>query len=422
MASFLEYLFYFLFFYFAITVCYLFSLSVAGRLFSRRLARATPAPEAIGGQASGGSAGGQETGGSAGGQRIAILVPAYKEDGIIVSTAQNHLALDYPKELFDVYILADSFKESTLHELGELRVEVLVMSFEKSTKIKSLNSALGRIHKKYDIVVISDADNVLARDFLHKIGASFRAGERVVQGRRVAKNMDTPYAVLDACSEAINNHIFRKGPNALGLSAPLIGSGMAFDAGLIRELLAGIDSVVEDKVLQLRIVRQGLFIRYREDALVFDEKVDSSHALKQQRRRWVSGQFVNLRESFFPAIGQLVRGNISYFNFGVVNNIVLPRAFLFVLLPLLVVAGWFISPGWGLASTGILLAYMISLVIAIPKVLLNRDLLSALMKLPKAILVMAGAMLQMKKSHKVFIHTVHTKTEIGNSLFNDNGK
>lgn len=401
------YLFYLLFFYFAITVFYLFSLSVSGRLLSRRLARSTPAP---------GSSG------LAGTKRIAILVPAYKEDGIIVSTARGHLELDYPKELYDVYILADSFQEDTLQKLGELPVEVLVMKFEKSTKIQSLNSALGRLKRDYDIVVISDADNVLARDFLKKIEASFLAGERVVQGRRVAKNMDTPYALLDACSEAINNHIFRKGPNALGLSAPLIGSGMAFDAAVIRELLAGIDSVVEDKVLQLRIVRQGLFIRYREDALVFDEKVDSSHALKQQRRRWVSGQFVNLREAFFPAVGQLFRGNVSYFNFGVVNNIVLPRAFLFVLLPALVVAGWLIAPGWGIASAVVLFAYLLSLAIAIPPVLLNRNLLAALLKLPTAIFVMAGALLKMKKSHKVFIHTVHTKTEISNSLFKENGK
>lgn len=404
MASILEYLFYFLFFYFAITVFYLFSLSVGGRLLGRRLAKATPPVE------------------ESGGLRMAILVPAYKEDGIIVSTAANHLALDYPKELYDVYILADSFQDATLQALAALPVEVLVMKFEKSTKIKSLNSALSRIGKLYDVVVVSDADNILARDFLRKIGASFLAGERVVQGRRVAKNMDTPYALLDACSEAINNHIFRKGPNAWGLSAPLIGSGMAFDGSMIRDLLSGIDSVVEDKVLQLRIVERGLFIRYREDALVFDEKVDSSHALKQQRRRWVSGQFVNLKESFFPAIGRLFRGNISYFNFGVVNNLVLPRAFLFVLLPALVVAGWFVGPGWGIASTIVLVAYVFSLTIAIPRVLLNRDLVSALMKLPKAIFVMAGALLQMKKSHKVFIHTVHTKTEISNSLFNENGK
>jgi cellulose synthase/poly-beta-1,6-N-acetylglucosamine synthase-like glycosyltransferase len=397
--------FYIVFAYFAFTVLYLFSLSVSGLLSSRSGRKVMVAGAEL-----------QMT------KKIAILVPAYKEDGVIFSTAQNHLALDYPRDLFDVYILADSFQESTLEELRALPVEVLVVSFEKSTKIKSLNEALSRINRHYDIAVISDADNVLARDFLKKVHAAFSAGERVVQGRRVAKNMDTPYALLDACSEAINNHIFRKGPNALGLSAPLIGSGMAFDFSLIRELLKGIDSVVEDKVLQLRIVQRGIFIRYCEDALVFDEKVDSQQAFGQQRKRWVSGQFVNLKEFFIPALRQLFRGNISYFNFAVINNLVLPRAFLFVLLPVLVVAGWLLSPAWGIAASGVFLAYILSLVVAIPRRLVSRDLLSALLVLPKAIYVMAGALFQIKKSHKVFIHTVHTKTEISNSLFKENGK
>src|ERR1700722_15706976 len=113
------YLFYFLFFYFAVTVFYLFSLAVAGRLLSGRLAKRMPPPASFGTQ------------------RIAILVPAYKEDGIIVSTARSHLELDFPKELFDVYILADSFQDSTLEQLAALPVEVLVMSFEKSTKVRS---------------------------------------------------------------------------------------------------------------------------------------------------------------------------------------------------------------------------------------------------------------------------------------------
>jgi cellulose synthase/poly-beta-1,6-N-acetylglucosamine synthase-like glycosyltransferase len=411
MLSFLVVVFYLFFTYFVLVVLYLFCLSASGLLFRRTKLRGGIMPES------------NLTHHDAKlTKRIAILVPAYKEDGIILSSMMHHLELDYPKELYDVYLLADSFQNSTLDELKSLPVEVLVMSFEKSTKIKSLNDALRRIQKNYDIAVISDADNVLARDFLKKIHAGFLAGDRVIQGRRVAKNTDTSFAVLDACSEAINNHIFRKGANALGLSSPLIGSGTAFDFSMLRELLKGIDSSVEDKVLQLKIVQQGIFIRYMEDALVFDEKVGSHQAFGHQRKRWVSGQFVNLRESFLPACRELFRGNMSFFNLGVVNNLILPRAFLFVLLPAMVVAGFFLAPFWGIAAAIVLAVYLFSLTIAIPRALFNKELFSALLTLPKAIVVMAGALFQMKKSHKVFIHTVHTKTEISNSLFNDNGK
>jgi len=90
--SFLEkiaYLFYLLLFVFlAFSVVYLFVLSLAGRIRRVRPARMAATPK----------------------NNIAVMVAAYKEDGIIVSTATNLLALDYPAGLYTVYILADSFQ------------------------------------------------------------------------------------------------------------------------------------------------------------------------------------------------------------------------------------------------------------------------------------------------------------------------
>src|ERR1700759_4021026 len=87
--------------YCAFSVVYLFILSLWGRLFYRRQRP---------------SSGGAPT------RSVALLVPAYKEDGIILSTAENLLALDYPRDLFDVYIIADGFREETLASLRSLRV------------------------------------------------------------------------------------------------------------------------------------------------------------------------------------------------------------------------------------------------------------------------------------------------------------
>ncbi|MDP4218796.1 MAG: glycosyltransferase, partial [Bacteroidota bacterium] len=147
-------------------------------------------------------------------KRIAILVPAYMEDNVITFTAANLLNLDYPRELYDVYIIADSFRQDTLQALRRLPLYVFEVSFENSTKTKALNEAFKRIEKPYDIALICDGDNMLGKHFLKKTNDAFVAGARAVQGRRIAKNLDTSFAILDACSEAINNHIFRKGTNA----------------------------------------------------------------------------------------------------------------------------------------------------------------------------------------------------------------
>jgi cellulose synthase/poly-beta-1,6-N-acetylglucosamine synthase-like glycosyltransferase len=356
-------------------------------------------------------------------RRIAILVPAYKEDGIILSTARNLLEQTYPADRFRVYILADSFQPETVVALRALPLDVLEVAFEKSTKTKSLNEAFRRITGSWDIALICDADNMLAPDFLERINAAFGAGARAVQGRRVAKNLDTPYAVLDACSEGINNHIFRKGTYALGLSSSIIGSGMAYEYDRVRRILSEISAVGGfDKILQLMIVQDGIRIHYLEDALVFDEKVDNPHAFEQQRKRWLSSQFIYLRRFFGPAFLQLFRGNLSYFNLAVMNNLILPRAFLFALLPLVTIGGFLISWNWGLAAAALALVYGCALMLGIPREVSNKDLGIAVMRLPKAVLIMVRTIFKLKGSNKTFIHTVHTKTEISNSILKEKVK
>jgi cellulose synthase/poly-beta-1,6-N-acetylglucosamine synthase-like glycosyltransferase len=408
------------FVYCAASVAYLLVLSLAGRLLARKRMDRLPADPNK--------------------RRIAVLVPAYKEDGIILSTAQNLLQQQYPADRYRVYILADSFQPETVaalsalplgalpvgalpleaSPLGMLPLEVLEVAFEKSTKTKSLNEAFRRIAEPWDIALICDADNMLAPDFLERINAAFGAGARAVQGRRVAKNLDTSFAVLDACSEGINNHIFRKGTYALGLSSSIIGSGMAYEYDRVRRILSEISAVGGfDKILQLMIVKEGIRIHYLEDALVFDEKVDNPHAFEQQRKRWLSSQFIYLRRFFGEAFGQLFRGNLSFFNLAVMNNLILPRAFLFALLPLVTIAGFFISRNWGLGAAALALVYGCALLLGIPREVSNKDLGIAVIRLPKAVLIMVRTIFKLKNSNKTFIHTVHTKTEISNSILKE---
>lgn len=401
LTSVLHILFEVVFIYCALSVTYLLVLSIWGKLFYKgRFNGVSAAPQ----------------------QRIAVLVPAYKEDGIILSTAHHLLKQDYPIHLFDIYIIADSFQPGTVKALKKLPIQVVEVVFDKSTKTRSLNEAFSRIQKPYDVALICDADNILSRDFLKRIDYAFAKGAEAVQGRRVAKNLDTSFAILDACSEGINNNIFRKGTNAFGLSSAVIGSGMAFEYDRVKKILSEIQAVGGfDKILQLKVVKDGDTIRFLDDALIFDEKVDSSHAFKQQRKRWVSSQFIYLRQFFGPAMKQLFKGNFSYFNLAIANNLVLPRAFLLLLLPLLVLSAYLLQHPWALASVWMMGLYILSLLIALPVILINKDLFVAVLRLPKAVGAMVLALFQMKKAKENFFHTVHTKTEVKNTLFNDHG-
>ena len=207
-------------------------------------------------------------------RKIAILIPGYKEDEVIIEVAKSALQQKYALNLFDVVVIADSFQQETITELKALPIKLIEVSFDKSTKSKALNKAMDVIGDHYEVALILDADNIMEPNFIAKINDAFNKNYMVVQGHRVAKNVNTSFAILDAVSEEVNNHIFRKGHRALGLSSGLIGSGMAFDYPFFKRTMSTINAVGGfDKELELTLLRDGHMIEYLDDAYVLDEKI-----------------------------------------------------------------------------------------------------------------------------------------------------
>lgn len=99
-------------------------------------------------------------------RRIAVLIPAYKEDKVIIDSVEANLLLDYPKGHFDLFVIADSFLPETLQKLATYPIKVITVEFEQSTVQKSIAYALHQLPRNtYDIVMVSDADNHMRSDF-----------------------------------------------------------------------------------------------------------------------------------------------------------------------------------------------------------------------------------------------------------------
>jgi len=359
--------------------------------------------------------------------RIAILVPAYKEDEIILSAAKSYESLDYPADKYEVIVIADSLQEATISTLREEGITVIPVSFNKSTKAKSLNAAFSQLKEDdYDMVVIADADNIPAADFLTKVNIAFLQGHHAIQAQRVAKNLDSPFAILDAANEMIANHINRKGANALGLSASIIGSGIAFDYALIKEALKQTEATGGfDKVLQQLLVDKGYKIYYLEDALIFDEKVENAAAFENQRRRWLSSQLVYVRQYFIRGFRELLKGRIDYFYMSVGQNMLLPRMLLlagvlFMTAIYLLLGHYLTIPfaAWAIC----LGAFIVSMLLPLPAKFYSKYLVIVLINLPRVISIMLGLVFKLKGANKTFIHTKHSKTNIDNPLVNVAGK
>ncbi|HXB94137.1 MAG TPA: glycosyltransferase [Puia sp.] len=378
-----------LFIYLLPAVLYLFVLAAAGRL--GRLPKWSSSPVKT---------------------RIAVLIPSYKEDPVILHTAAEALKQDYPA--FSVTVIADGLQPETIARLATMPLRVLPVQWEKSMKAKSLNAALSRLQEdNFDIALILDADNLMSPGCLEKINHAFQAGRKAVQCHRTAKNRNNAIAILDAISEEINNTIFRRGQRTLGLSCALIGSGMAFEFGLLREIFALPtiqENPGEDKEVEVQLIKRNISVEYLEDAYVYDEKVQRKEVFEKQRTRWLATQQENFRLLLAKEMRPVFLKKI-YLN-KVFEWLLPPRLLLVILFCLILscctIDAWthfhILSPHWPwwFALT---LLYAAALLIAIPPVFYNGATLRALLKIPALMLAMLKALLGVKKNKTGFIHT-----------------
>jgi len=342
--------------------------------------------------------------------KFVIYICAYKEDAIILNSAAQALTIDYPKDKFHVCVIADSMQPETIEQLKTMPLQVVEVVFENSTKSKALHAAIAATHNDFDAAVVFDIDNVAAPDYLRQINNYLHDGNRVIQGHRIAKNTETPVAILDAISEEINNHIFRKAQQVFKLSAAIIGSGMVLEFKLFKDTMAQIDAVGGfDKEMGLVLTRQKIHVAYADKAYILDEKVSNPEVFKKQRRRWLSAQFNLLKTYGLTGFKELfAHGNFDYFN-EIYQTAILPRILMLGLMPFMLIISLFthgIGPGWQLWLTATALCY-VGILVAVPAQFFNRKLLGAMLKIPLIFFSMLTLLFKLKGANKQFIHTPH---------------
>lgn len=348
---------------------------------------------------------------------FAILIPTFREDNVIVHTAEMARQHNYPAECFDVFIAADQLKPETISQLRALGVNVYPVNFEVSSKARSLNYLLNIIpENKYDVALILDADNIMLPGCLEMINDAFHKGFRAVQGHRTAKNQNSGIAVLDAITEEVNNHLFRRSQRALGFSSNTIGSGMAFEFTKLKEIYnkPGIlSNPACDREVDYEIMKSNIVIEYIDKAYVLDEKVSVKSAYESQRTRWLESQLSHIK-MFFSRKNEVKNKTKDYWN-KLFTNLIPPRL-LILLIYTGVLAVYITSrilnldiiaphPGWWLM---LFILNCFTIFISIPDYLVSARSAKAILLIPTLVISMVRAVFKMKRGRKEFLHTPKT--------------
>ncbi|MCI6869128.1 MAG: glycosyltransferase family 2 protein [Selenomonadales bacterium] len=238
-------------------------------------------------------------------KKLAVIVAAHNESAVIGQLVANLKDLRYPKELYDIYVIADNCSDNTAEIAREAGAIVCERTHPtKKSKGYALEWMFERIFemkdKEYDAVVVFDADNLVHPDFLMEMNHHLCKGSKIIQGYLDAKNpYDTWVAGTFAIAFWVIDHVSHLAKTNIGLSAVLGGTGMCITTDVIREQGWRATCLVEDMEFTMKSLATGIKTTWAHDAIVYDEKPLTFMQSWRQRKRWAQGQF-DVAHRFIP--------------------------------------------------------------------------------------------------------------------------
>ncbi|MBH5317384.1 glycosyltransferase family 2 protein [Paenibacillus sp. GSMTC-2017] len=238
---------------------------------------------------------------------FAVLVAAHNEEQVVGALLENLKKLDYPKELYDVFVICDNCTDKTADIARSMDVTACERSNQnlrgKGYAIEWMLKKLWGMPRQYDAVVMFDADNLVNPDFLQLMNDDLCEGHQVIQGYLDTKNPDDSWITAAyAITYWYCNRLWQLSRTNLKMSNFLGGTGMCFESNLLKDMGWGATSLVEDLEFSMRCVQRGVYPILNYDAKVFDEKPVSFRASAKQRLRWMQGHFNVARNYFFPLL------------------------------------------------------------------------------------------------------------------------
>ncbi|MFC4779190.1 glycosyltransferase family 2 protein [Paenibacillus sp. GCM10023252] len=229
-------------------------------------------------------------------KKFVILVPAHNEEAVIGNLVQNLGKMKYPKELYDIVVIADNSDDDTAaiaRRHGAIVLEHFSVPGEPKGKPYAIKYALEELPmEKYDAVCVFDADNLVTLNYLQLMNDHLLSGERLIQCYLDSKNPnDNVISLGYAASYYYMNRSWQLAKYRLGLGNAVGGTGFCVERSLLEEVGWTAKSLTEDLEFTVQCLLRGEKATWCHHARVYDEKPTGFLASCIQRLRWARGHW-----------------------------------------------------------------------------------------------------------------------------------
>lgn len=232
--------------------------------------------------------------------KFMAIIPAHNEENVVGNLVKSLNELDYPKELYDVYVIADNCTDKTV-EIAKKEGAIVYERFDEKRKTKgyALNWFLDKKIKEnadYDAFCVFDADNLVDKNFLNAMNKKLCQGETVVQGYKDIKNpTDSWISSGYALFYWTQHKFYQLARYNAGLSPLMNGTGFMVKFDLIKDTGWNTKTLTEDIEFSLINISSGNKLGWAVDAIVYDEQPTTFGQSWTQRIRWTVGHIQCLK-------------------------------------------------------------------------------------------------------------------------------
>ena len=252
--------------------------------------------------------------------KFMALIPAHNESQVVGNLVESLKNQDYPKDLLDIYVIADNCTDNTA-EVARKAGAIVYERFDETKKTKGFamqwffNKIKEENKDNYDALCVFDADNVAMPGFFTAMNKKLCQGEEVVQGYRDIKNpTDSWIASGYALFYWTMHRFYHLARYNVGLSPLLNGTGFMVKYDLIREKGWNTKTLTEDIEFSLINIAEGRKLGWATDAIVYDEQPLEYKQSWTQRMRWSVGH-IQCVKYYFKDLLRGVKTHKTLMNF-----------------------------------------------------------------------------------------------------------
>jgi len=239
--------------------------------------------------------------------QFAVIVPAHNEEHTLPDTLTSLEQLDYPPECFGVFVVADNCQDATAEVARRHRCTVWErVAPERRAKGYALNWAFERVPKKYNAVVVVDADTKVDPTLLTNFARAYEPFT-VLQASLLQAASSNVSSVASYVASAVQNCLKPLGRQNLGFSAGLGGTGICIPRGLLEEAPWQRFGLAEDVEYHVDLVLAGRKVRFVPEAWVEATAPHTLGGLRSQRLRWERGRIEAIRRFTGPLLARALR-------------------------------------------------------------------------------------------------------------------